>query len=338
MQTHSLKKFWFLCLGLCGLIFFALLFSLQTGHLSLSYSDMWQVLTGSGTDAQRLLLVQFRLPRIMIALLVGMAMGVAGAIFQGITQNGLADPGILGINTGAGFAVVLFLAMTSGNMEQVGSLEVVNLPFVAFVGGVSAAALIYLLAWKKGVTPIRMVLVGIGVNAGFGAALMLVQLQTDESTFNRATIWLSGSIWNAHWDTVWSILPWIVVLLPLAIYHSRALNILHLGDEVAVGLGTSVEWERVKWIGIAVALASASVSAAGSISFLGLGAPHLAKKVIGGNYRFSLPVSALIGALLMVVSDMVARTLFAPSEIPVGLVVSVIGAPYFMYLLMSIEE
>jgi iron complex transport system permease protein len=321
------------------LILLSALLNLTSGHLSLSVHDIVNVFLGRGSQANQLLLIQFRLPRLLIALLVGAGMGVAGAILQGVTQNSLADPGILGIHSGAGFAVVSMLSLTAADgSHQTGIGFLFTLPVIAFIGGISAAALIYFLSWKNGVSPIRLLLTGIGVNAGFAAALMLLQLRTTEASFHQATVWLSGSIWNAHWNSVWSLIPWIGLLLPITFYQARSLNILYLGDEIASGLGISVEKERMKWLLLAVALSSASVSVAGGIAFIGLGAPHLAKRLVGGNLKRSLLVSALLGSVLLIVSDSIARTLFAPSEVPVGLVVSVIGAPYFLYLLMTVED
>lgn len=331
---RSLYFFFFLLF----LLLILTVISLGSGHLSLSPGDIWQTVTGSGTEAHQLLLFQFRLPRIILAVLVGIGMATAGALFQGVTQNGLADPGIIGIHTGSGFFVVLFLYLVSLNQDQPPWWANIGLPFVAFVGGITAAFLIYVLAWKEGVTPIRLVLVGIGINAGFSAAILLVQLRMSESDFNRAIIWLSGSIWNASWATVLRLLPWILLFVPLALYKARILSVMQLGEEMAVGLGTAVEKERIKLLIIGVALSAASVSVAGGVAFVGLVAPHLARRLVGGKFQRMIPVSAVIGAILIVLSDSIARTVLAPSEIPVGLIVSVIGAPYFIYLLITIKE
>lgn len=336
-QVVSSKRVWIVLSVLVCLIIGVTIISLTSGHLPLSLGDILDVLNGEGSNAQRLLLIEFRLPRILIAILVGAGIGISGAIFQGVTQNGLADPGIIGINSGAGLGVVSYLALTASRSEQIGGLAVFSLPLTAFAGGIFAACFIYILAWKNGVTPTRLILIGIGINAGFGAALLFIQLRISENMFNRATVWLSGSIWNAHWGTIWSILPWLLFFIPYAFYKARILNIIHLGDEIASGLGTKVEFERAILLFTAIALSSVSVSAAGGIAFLGLGAPHLARRIVGGNNKRTLPVSALIGSFLLLGSDVIARTLFAPSEIPVGLVVSVIGAPYFIYLLMNVE-
>lgn len=333
--SKNFKKFLVL---LCVLVLLMGLLSLATGHLSISLDELWETVTGQGTKRNRLLLFEFRLPRLLIAILAGASLGVAGALFQGVTQNELADPGIIGINAGAGLAVVLFLTVRSREMSTTTPLNMISLPFAAFIGGFLAAVCIYVIAWKKGVTPIRMVLVGIGVNAGFAALLTMLQLRMGESEFNQVTVWLSGSIWNAHWPAVLSLLPWVITLIPLSIYKAKILNILQLGDEMALGLGTSVELERVKLIAIGVALAGASVSVAGGISFLGLGAPHIARKLVGNRHQRLLPVTACIGSLILLISDNIARNLLAPSEVPVGLIVSLLGAPYFVYLLINAES
>lgn len=335
---ESRKKFLLIILFLFLLIGGTFMISLGTGHLPIPPSEVADTLMGRGSERNTLVLFEFRLPRLVIALLIGAGLSVSGAILQSVTQNSLAEPGILGINTGAGFAVVLFFYFSQRTMSALGTLSVYALPFAAFAGALLAALLIYVLAWKQGVHSTRLILVGIGVNAGFGAGLTIFQLRMDASDFNRAAIWLSGSIWNAHWTAVWSILPWVSILVPLALYKARTLNILNLGDEVAASLGTAVEKERGSLLVIGVALAGACVSVGGGIAFLGLGAPHIARKLVGGNHQRLLPVASLIGSWLLLLSDIFARNVLASSEIPVGLVVSVLGAPYFIYLLLTAEN
>lgn len=337
-KDRAFKRTLYLIMFLLLLIVLSVILSLGSGYLTLTFSDIINTMMGEGTDAQRLLLYQFRLPRTILALLVGASMASAGAVFQGVTENGLADPGIIGIHSGSGFFVVLFLYLTSLNNTTVPTWADRGLTFIAFLGGLTAAALIYLLAWKKGVTPVRLVLVGIGINSGFAAALMLVQLRMSESDFNRAITWLSGSIWNASWATVLRLLPWFLIFFPLALYKARVLSIMQLGEEMAVGLGSSIQKERLILLVLGVALAASSVASAGGIAFVGLVAPHLARRLVGGKYQRLIPISACIGALLIILSDSIARSVLAPSEIPVGLIVAVIGAPYFIYLLITIKE
>lgn len=209
------------------------------------------------------------------------------------------------------------------------------MPFAALLGAFAAALLIYTVAWKDGVTPVRLILSGIGVNAGFGAFIIVFQLMMDPNDFMKATIWLSGSIWGTSWPYVGAVLPWIVLLIPWVLYKSRYLNAMQLGDQAAAGLGIRVERERRVLLFIAVALAGACVSVGGGITFLGLIAPHLARKLVGPRHQSYLPVSALLGALLLLGADMIGKMLMANAEVPVGLVVACLGAPYFIYLLIK---
>jgi iron complex transport system permease protein len=313
--------------------------SLNTGMIQISPLDVMKTLIGLGTEKQGIVLFDFRMPRMVVAILIGAGLAVSGAILQGVSRNGLADPGILGINAGAGLAVVLFIfyfqgsTMSSYNFPK--EITIFIMPFFAFLGSALAAFLIYLLAWKNGVTPIRLILVGIGVGSGFGAAIIIFQLKMNPQDFMDATVWLSGSIWGTNWKFVLSVLPWMVILIPYAVYKARYLNVLNLGDRLATGLGTRVEKERRKLLGVAVGLAGASVAVGGGISFLGLVAPHLARRLVGPKHEVLIPTSALMGALLLLVANLIGQNLLAPSEIPIGLVVSALGAPYFIYLLMK---
>lgn len=308
--------------------------SLSTGVIQIAPADVIKTIFNNGTARQELILFDFRLPGIVLALLIGAGLAVSGVILQGITQNELADPGILGINTGAGLAVVLFLYFFKGQIDVSSSLSIFMMPIAALVGAIVAALIIYALAWKKGVNPIRLVLVGIGVNAGFAAILTIFQLKMDPQNFRQATVWLSGDIWNASWSFVFALLPWMFILIPIALHKAHSLNVLNLGDDVAAALGTTVETERRLLLFIAVALAGASVAAGGGIAFLGLVVPHIARKLMGPLHQYIIPISTLIGALLLMVSDTIGKNLLAPTQIPVGIIVALLSAPYFVYLLI----
>lgn len=311
------------------------LVSLNMGTMKIPLVDVIQAFNGTGSEQNYTVLMHFRLPRMVIAILIGAGIAVSGAILQSVSRNPLADPGILGINSGAGLAVVLYIFYFQGSSFSSGIWSVYIMPFAALSGAFLAAFLIYSLAWRQGVTPIRLILVGIGINAAFGALIIVFQLMMDPNNFMQATIWLSGSIWGASWEYVYAILPWILLLIPWAIYKSQYLNVLNLGDHMATGLGVRVERERRMLLFISVALAGACVAVGGGIAFLGLVAPHLARRLVGPRHQGMLPVSALIGSLVMLIADMIGKNLMAPSEIPVGLVVSCLGAPYFIYLLIK---
>ncbi|WP_078394320.1 FecCD family ABC transporter permease [Shouchella patagoniensis] len=308
--------------------------SLQTGAIQISPTQVVRTLFGYGTERDALVLFEFRLPRMVIALLIGAGLAVSGAILQSISQNDLADPGILGINTGAGLAVVIFIFFFQGSLTGLGGFSVFIMPFFALIGALVAAILIYVLAWKQGITPVRLILVGIGLNAAFSALLIVIQLRMEPNDFMQATIWLTGSIWGTTWTYVWAVLPWILILIPLAFYKARTLNVMQIGTQSAVSLGVPLERERRTLLILAVSLAAVSVAVGGGIAFLGLVAPHIARRLVGPRHEVLIPAAALTGALILLTADMIGRNLLAPSEIPVGIVIAILGAPYFLYLLM----
>jgi iron complex transport system permease protein len=207
------------------------------------------------------------------------------------------------------------------------------IPLAAFAGGAIVAGLIYVLAWRGGDSPIRLILVGIGLSAMAGAATQLMITFGNLYDVQRALIWLAGSVYGRSWDEFWPLLPWILVFVPLALLLARDLNALNLGEEVARGLGSHVPYQRGLLLLTAVALSGATVAAAGTIGFVGLMAPHFARRLVGPDHRGLLPTAGMLGALILVGADLVGRTIFAPIELPAGLVTSAVGAPFFIYLL-----
>ncbi len=329
------KKNWTIAIGLIIAIIGTMLVSLNLGVMHISPSEVFQTMTGSGSSQNQMVLFSFRLPRMFIALLIGAGMAVSGAILQSVTQNGLADPGIIGINAGAGFSVVLYIFFFQGAVSAVSDFSVFLLPIASLLGSSVAAILIYAISWRNGISPMRLVLVGIGINSAFSALIIIFQLKMDPKDFLRATVWLSGNISGTDWTYVLALLPWILILIPMAMMKAGTLNSLHLGDDIAAGLGAHVEKERRILLFISVALAGASVSVGGGIAFVGLVVPHLARRIVGPMHGALLPITALMGALLLLLADTIGRNVLAPSEIPVGLVVSVVGGSYFIYLLMK---
>lgn len=267
-----------------------------------------------------------RLPRMLVAALVGLALGIAGTILQGLTRNPLAAPGILGINSGAGLAAVTLIVVFP-------TVPAGLLPLAAFGGAFTVALLIYLLAWQSGDSPLRLILVGIGLGAVAGALTTLMITFGDINQVQRALIWLTGSVYGRSWDELRAFLPWIAVFVPLALVLAQDLNALNLGEDVAQGLGAPVAVRRGLLLLTAVALAGATVATAGTIGFVGLMAPHIARRLVGSDHVGLLPTAGVIGALIVVSADLVGRTLLAPIELPCGLITAAIGAPFFIYLL-----
>jgi len=318
------------------LIVVLFLFSINAGYIPIPFSEVYATLTGNGTTANNLTILQFRLPRIVIALLVGAGISVSGAILQGVTKNPIADPGILGINAGAGFAVVLYMFLFQGSAFFSGSLSIFIMPITALIGAFLAAIFIYFFSMKnRSVSISRLLLVGIGINAAFNAGLIIFQMKMEPVDFTAALVWISGSIWAANWNYVVALCPWIFIFIPIAIYKSNYLNILNLNDSIAIGLGMKIERERRLLLSLAVVLAGACVAVGGGITFLGLIIPQIVRKLIGSNHKRLIPLSALAGALFLLLADTLGRVFMAPAEIPVGLIISIIGAPYFIYLLLK---
>lgn len=313
------------------LLILSIIGSMNSGYTQLTLLDILRILLGGGSDKENLILFAFRLPRIVIATLVGAGLALSGCIIQGVARNALADPGLLGINAGAGLMVVLFVLFFPAKT----ALSVFTLPFLALIGAGLTAVLIYILAYKnlKGLSPLRLILTGVGMQVGISAAMIVLTILLDESQFNFVVVWQAGRIWGAGWKYVIALLPWLLVLVPYIFFKAQVLDVLGVGEETAWGLGVSVERERRALLAAAVALAASCVAVSGNISFVGLIAPHLARRLVGPGHQMLLPCCALAGALLVSVSDMLARTLVQPSEIPTGIVVAVVGAPYFLYLL-----
>ncbi|WP_254776952.1 iron ABC transporter permease [Paenibacillus sp. yr247] len=313
------------------LIVMAFVISMNSGSIHLSLLDVGKTLFGGGTAKQHLILFHFRLPRIMLSILVGAGLAVSGCMLQGLTRNALADPGILGINAGAGFMVMIFISFLSASALT----PLLLLPLMAIAGAAFAAVLIYLLAYRReqGLLPTRLILTGVAIAAGLSSATLVMSLRLKPEKYQFVATWFVGNIWGTNWTFVAVLLPWIVILLPYALYKAKVLDVFQLGEQTAKSLGLDVNRERIKLLAAAVALSGASVAIGGGIVFVGMIGPHLARQLVGPRHRLLLPGSALIGALLLIAADTIGRLVIPNMEIPTGIVVAVIGAPYFLYLL-----
>ncbi|MBM7618809.1 iron complex transport system permease protein [Bacillus tianshenii] len=318
---------------LAFLILLTVIVGIGIGYSSVSYDRLLPTLLGNGTFKEEFVLFSIRLPRIIITLLAGMALALAGSILQGITRNDLADPGIIGINTGAGVAITVFFLFVP---IEVGSF-VYMLPLVAFIGALLTACLIYLFAYSRqtGLQPVRLVLTGVGFSMALSGIMVVLISSADREKVDFIASWLAGNIWGTDWPFILALLPWLVVLIPFTIYKANRLNLLALSEPVSVGVGLSVEKERLVMLFTAVALAASAVSVTGGIAFVGLMAPHIAKALVGPRNQLFLPVAILIGGWLLLFADTLGRNIVDPSGIPAGIMVALIGGPYFMYLLLK---
>ncbi|CAM4452950.1 FecCD family ABC transporter permease [Paenibacillus tarimensis] len=313
-------------------IVFMFMASANMGYKWMPPADIVKTLLGYGTAKQELVLLEFRLPRIVLAILVGAGLAVSGAVLQAVTRNPLADPAILGITSGAGLGVNLYVV--SGLMGTFSSIFA--LPVVAMLGAFATAAALYILSYKRGegIRPIRIVLVGVALAAGINAAMMVLATMMNSNEYQFVYTWLAGTLWATNWQYVLALLPWIVILIPLMMLYARHLNIITLTEQVAIGLGTAVERTRQTLIAAAVALAAACVAVGGGIGFVGLLAPHLTRRLIGPQHQYLIPASAMTGALLVLAADAIGRVILGATEVSAGIVVAIIGAPYFIYLLL----
>nr|WP_200900291.1 iron ABC transporter permease [Rubrobacter aplysinae] len=314
--------------ALAALAFAGTVAHLAVGEYPISLLDVARTLLGlqTGDPSNAFIVETLRLPRALVALTVGAALAVSGALLQGLTRNPLAAPDIIGINAGAALvAVTLIVALPS--------VSSVYLPPAAFCGALMVALLLYLLAWRGHSSPMRLILIGIGLSAMAQALTWLMIVSGNVQELSRALVWLTGSVYARGWDELWALLPWVAVLVPFALLHARHLNALGLGDEVATGLGSRVELSRGLLLLASAGLAAAGVATAGTMVFVGLVAPHIARGLVGPPAGALIPTAAVTGAALVVLSDLAGRVLFAPTEIPAGIVTAVLGAPYFLYLL-----
>lgn len=307
----------------------AIVLNVYQGEYPIAIIAIIKTLLGidTGNPDHAFVIYTLRLPRTLVAFMVGVALALSGAIFQGLTRNALADPSIIGINAGASLVAVAVIVLFPG-------APVYTLPIAAFVGASFIAMLIYGLAWNGGTSPTLLILLGIGLSAIASAFTSLMITFGSIYDVNQALVWLAGSLYGRTWQQFFSLLPWIIVGVPIALSLSRQINVLNLGDEVAKGLGSRVEWQRGLLVLVAVALAGSAVATAGTIAFVGLIAPHAGRQIIGANHQNLLPVTALLGGLLVTFADLVGRVLFAPIELPCGVITAAIGAPFFIYLLI----
>jgi iron complex transport system permease protein len=314
----------------------ALIFIVSTGigDMNISPLSVIQVFFGGGTEMEQLVITSFRLPRIIIGLTVGISLAIAGGILQGMIRNPLASPDLLGITGGAAVAVVGFLAFFSDENNAL-TVSIKWMPLAAFIGAGVIAILVYFLAWKNGVSPIRLVLIGIGLSALMQALTTLMMILGPIYRASQANIWLTGTVNGSTWENVRILVPCMLILVIATMILARNMNVQELGDEIATGVGSRVQRQRLYFMMISTALIGSSVAFAGGIGFVGLMAPHMARRLVGSSFGSLIPVSALIGGMLVMLADLVGRTLFSPLEVPAGVFTSAIGAPYFIYLLFK---
>lgn len=318
------------------LLLFACALSVSTGEYKIPMDRFFKTLFGFGEYTDQLILMEFRFPRMIITILAGAALSMSGAIIQSVTKNPIAEPGILGINAGGGFAIAIFVSI--GQVDPDNFIYV--LPFISIIGGVATALLIFSFSLNKrdGITPSSMVLVGVGMQAALYGGSITLTSKFDEDQSEFIANWFAGSIWGDEWAFVLAFLPWIVIILPYLLFKSNELNLINTHEHIAKGLGVKLERERIVLFFVAVILSSVAVAVAGSIAFIGLMGPHIAKTIVGPRHQLFLPIAVVIGAFLLVISDTIGKLVLEPTGIPAGIVVAIIGAPYFLFLMYKAKS
>lgn len=302
----------------------AMIGSLLFGSADISFDTIMRTLLGHVETTDEMVIWNIRFPRNIVGALVGANLAVSGAILQAVMKNPLADPGIVGVSSGAGLAGVIMLIFLPE--------ATLLLTPVAFIGAMIAAAAVYSLAWKNGIRPSRIILAGVAVSAFLGSGISALLVFYSDKV-QGALLWMVGGLSARSWPQVESLFPYTILGLAFAIAGCKALTILSLGDETARGLGVPVEKVRFSMTAVAALLAAGSVSIAGLIGFVGLVVPHIVRLIIGTDYKYVIPGSAVLGAGVLVFCDTLGRIVFSPIEIPAGIIMSFLGAPFFLYLL-----
>ena len=322
IKSKSLKII--IILFFTGFTIFAMVASLTLGSVDISFSTIVHTLLGNVQTTDEMVIWNIRFPRNIVGALVGANLAVSGAILQAVMKNPLADPGIVGVSSGAGLAGVIMLIF----MPEASIL----LTPVAFVGAMLSAAAFYALAWKNGIRPTRIILAGVAVSAFLGSGISALLVFYSDKV-QGALLWMVGGLSARSWPQVETLFPYTILGLVLALAGCKALTILSLGDETARGLGVPVERVRFSMTAVAALLAAGAVSVAGLIGFVGLVVPHIVRLIIGTDYKYVIPGSAILGAGVLVFCDTLGRVAFSPIEIPAGIIMAFLGAPFFLYLL-----
>ncbi|MCM3785836.1 iron ABC transporter permease [Neobacillus mesonae] len=312
---------------LAAVIIMLSLINIAVGAVSVTVMDIMLAFTGRGDPDLSHIIIHYRLPRILLAILVGAGLAVSGLISQAILMNPMAAPDTLGISAGSALGAVTTVLLVTPEMQSQGLTAL-----AAFAGGGAGALLVYALAYKNGLHPVRLALVGVAVSACGSTWVQLLMTKTSAGT-STVLLWLNGSLWGRTWDQVLQLAPIILIFLPIVWLLSRSMDILALGESVSKGLGMRLERMRLILLLLSVLLASGSVAAVGMIGFVGLVSPHIARKLVKGGHTAYVPAAALTGSLMLLLADTMGRALMPPLEFPAGLVTSIIGAPYFVFLL-----
>lgn len=316
----------------------SILFSLSVGQKNLPIVKVIQILLSLDNGGDALIVNILRLPRTLVAFFVGTSLGLSGAILQGVVKNPLAAPNIIGLTDSGSVGALLFLTLFTDPKNNSLTTSIFYMPVFAFAGAFLAVILVYFLAFKKGVTPYRLIMVGIAISGAAKALTSILIINGPVIFIKEAQLWITGTVYGTNWTHVQLLSIWFLFLFILTLIFIRELNVQNLDDSISTGLGSSVEKNRFILMIISAALASGAVAVGGAISFVGLMAPHISRKLTNSSFENIIPLSTLIGGIIVVLSDILARTLFFPQDLPVGIFTAGIGAPFFIYLLVKNQK
>ena len=317
------KKTTILAMGAITLAILLILLS-TVGSVNLSIGKIFSALINDDNKMVTTIVYKMRLPRNILAALVGANLAVAGLLLQSVMKNSLADPGVTGVSTGASVMAIIILLLSPGYTKFI--------PMFAFLGGAIACSIVYIMAWKNGLQPNRIVLSGVAVNTILGGIITFISTMYSER-IQSAMLWLNGSLATKTWVDVNMLIIYSIIGLILALFLTRSANVLQLGDDAARNLGFNVNLTRLAISAVAVFLAATATAVVGVVSFVGLIVPHIGRMLMGSDHKYTIPFSIIFGAIVLLVADTLGRTIGGAIEIPVGVIMSIVGGPFFLYLL-----
>lgn len=313
----------------------SILIYLSIGETNFSIPIVIKSVFGINSGYENLIVKEFRMPRAITAFLVGSCLALSGAIIQSIVKNPLASPDLIGIVNGGSVGALIFLSLFMNPTNNSLKVSMNYMPIFAFAGSFAACIFVYIFSFKNGITPYRLILVGLGVSS-VGKALTSILMINGPLIFTtEANIWITGTVYGTNWSDVKILLIGFIILFVLSIILIRSINIQNLDENVAISLGNGLQINRFILLLLSTALSSLAVSIGGGISFVGLIAPHICKKIINSSFENVVPICVIVGGLIVLISDLIARTIFFPLDIPVGVFTAIIGSLFFIYLLLS---
>ena len=330
-NISSIKKGVYINIALVLLLLVFFFVGCNVGQYKMDFITVIKTLFGFGDQYSNVSLFEFRLPRLILAILVGVGMGISGVVMQNLLSNDLASPGTLGVSDGSGLFVTLYVALF-----KTSSSNPLLLPLLALIGGILSSVIIFLLSFKRrqAVSPTRMIMTGVAMASAYGAIGTFIMYILDQNQIEFLQRWQSGELWGTDWSFISVFLVWLIIFGGIIYYKSRVLNCINLGYDVAKSLGVNVKKEFFILAFCAVAVSSASVAFGGNFFFLGLIAPHIARRLVGTDTRVLMPASGVIAGILVIISDMIVMGIDVFANIPTGTIVSILSVPYFIYLLL----